>query len=118
MKRGWENGLIGLFLETLDLEKCTHISPSSDWYAGFVLVTLFTRELGLGAVMASGQGGSCAVCLFVEQQRPTSSRAAVFPVQIGQPSPNCVNCVRGKGQTSAPAPTMNRTLAIRVPSSE
>lgn len=68
--------------------------------------------------MASGRRGSCAVCLFVEQQRPTSSRPAVSPVRTGQPSPNCVNCVRGKGPTSAPAPTTNRTLATLVPSGE
>lgn len=40
LERGWENGLIGLILETLDLEEGTHIRPSWDWYADFVLVTL------------------------------------------------------------------------------
>ncbi|GAB5576834.1 inhibitor of carbonic anhydrase [Prionailurus iriomotensis] len=41
---------------------------------------------------------------------------AVFPVWIGQPSPNCVNCVWEKTQKSVPAPTMNHTSATQVPS--
>ena len=57
-------------------------------------------------------------CVCVEQQRPSSSRAAASPVRITQTSPNCANCVREKGRTSVPAPTTNRTSATQGLSSE
>ena len=54
--------------------------------------------------------------LCVEQQWAISLRAAVFPVWMGQSSPNCVNCVREQGPTSVPALPTNHTLATQVPS--
>lgn len=75
----------------------THVQPGGCWFVSL---------------------GPC-VCVKQPQQKwPSSSSAAVSPVQTGWSSPGCVNCVWGKGQTNVPAPSRNRTLATRAPSSE
>lgn len=75
----------------------THVQPGGCWFVPL---------------------GPC-VCVKQPQQKwPSSSSAAVSPVQTGWSSPGCVNCVWGKGQTNVPAPSRNRTLATRAPSSE